>query len=85
MCFTVWRAIKQEGESFCPSEIPKFTMANSQRCKVRGRITLLLSLQDTHVSVCVHVLDDDQLCMPLLLGLDFMCAGQIILKPYTGR
>ncbi len=85
MSFTLWMGIKQEGESLSPSEIPKFTMANGQGCKARGRITLLLSLQDTHVSVCIHVLDDGQLCMPLLLGLDFMCTGQIILKPHTGR
>lgn len=85
MSFTLWRAIRQERESLSPSEIPKFMMGNGQACKARGKIPLFLSLHDTHVSVNVHVLDDDQLCMPLLLGFVFMCVGQIILKPHTGH
>lgn len=85
MSLALWKAVKQPGESLSPSEIPRFTLANGQGCKAMGKTTIILSLQDTHVTVAVHVLADDQLCLPLLLGLDFMCAGQIILKPHTGR
>lgn len=35
--------------------------------------------------VNIYVLDDIQLYMPLLLGLDFLCAGQVTLKPYLGK
>ncbi|XP_077053567.1 uncharacterized protein LOC143704722 [Siphateles boraxobius] len=82
---TLWNNIKKTGESLSASEIPKFIMANGQESKAIGRTTLLLSLHDAHVTVSIHVLSDDQLCMPLLLGLDFMCASQIVLKPHLRK
>lgn len=47
--------------------------------------TLLLSLHDAHVTLSIHVLSANQLCMPLLLGLDFMCTSQIVLKPHLRK
>lgn len=47
-----------------------------------GKATLLLSLHNFHGTLAVHVLADDHLCMPLLLGLDFMMMSQITLKPH---
>ena len=50
-----------------------------------GKTNLLLTLHDTHISIIVHILSDDQLYMPLLLGLDFMCASQIVLMPHLRK
>ncbi|TNN42792.1 hypothetical protein EYF80_047018 [Liparis tanakae] len=60
-------------------------MANGKASTAIGKTVLLLTLHDAPITVGIHVLGDDQLCMPLLLGLDFMCAGQIILKPHLRK
>lgn len=49
------------------------------------KINLLVHLHDIHLVVKVYVLDDTQLYMPLLLGLDFLCGGQVTLKSYLGK
>lgn len=82
MCGSLWRSIKKSGESLRDSEIPTFLMANRQESGALGRVDLLLTLHDVQVTVSVHVLSDDKLRMPLLLGLDFMCASQTILVPH---
>ncbi|XDV22120.1 hypothetical protein PO909_027079 [Leuciscus waleckii] len=85
MSKTLWNNIKKAGETLSASEIPRFIMANGQESKAIGTTTLLLSFHDAHITVSIHVLSDDQLCMPLLLGLDFMCASQIALKPHLRK
>jgi len=83
MSRTLWNSIRKAGENIGASGIPKCIMANGKASTAIGRIVLLLTLHDAPITVGIHVLGDDQLYMPLLLGLDFMCAGQIILKPHT--
>ena len=85
MSKSLWDSIRKEGECLSPSEIPRFILANGQGCRAIGKTALLLTLHDAHVNVSIHILGDDQLCMPLLLGLDFMCASQVILKPHLGK
>ena len=85
MSNTLWNNIKKAGESLSLSEIPRFNMANRQESRAMGKTALLLTLQDAHVTISTHVLSDDHLCMPLLLGLDFMCASQLVLKPHLRK
>uniref|UniRef100_A0A671TTG1 ribonuclease H n=1 Tax=Sparus aurata TaxID=8175 RepID=A0A671TTG1_SPAAU len=85
MSNTLWNNIRKAGESLSLSEIPRFIMANGQESRAIGKTSLLLTLQDAHVTISIHVLSDDQLCMPLLLGLDFMCASQLVLKPHLRK
>uniref|UniRef100_A0AAV2L7E8 Uncharacterized protein n=1 Tax=Knipowitschia caucasica TaxID=637954 RepID=A0AAV2L7E8_KNICA len=82
---SLWKAIKKDGEILASSEIPKFVMANGQENKALGKATLLFCLHDFHGMLGVHVLADDNLCMPLLLGLDFMSMCQVTLKPHCRR
>uniref|UniRef100_A0AAV2LKF0 Uncharacterized protein n=1 Tax=Knipowitschia caucasica TaxID=637954 RepID=A0AAV2LKF0_KNICA len=85
MSHSLWKAIKKDGEILASSEIPKFVMANGQENKALGKATLLFCLHDFHGMLGVHVLADDNLCMPLLLGLDFMSMCQVTLKPHCRR
>ncbi|KAK7895603.1 hypothetical protein WMY93_020928 [Mugilogobius chulae] len=85
MSLSLWKSVKKDGEVLAPSEIPKFVMANGQENKALGKATLLLNLHDFHGTLGVHVLADDNLCMPLLLGLDFMTMSQITLKPHLRK
>lgn len=62
-----------------------FILASGQASKAIWVTVLLLTLSEVHISVSIHVPDDDQLCIPLLLGLDFMNAGQIVLKPHCRK
>ncbi|XP_076143536.1 uncharacterized protein LOC143125720 [Alosa pseudoharengus] len=84
MCRTLWNNIKKTGEALC-EEHQKFVMANGQESKAVGKATLLLTLNDAHYTVNVYILEDNQLCMPLLLGLDFMRTSQLTLKPHLGK
>ena len=85
MSRTLWSSIRKAGENLGASEIPKFIMANGQESQAIGKTVLLLNFHETPITVSIHVLGEDQLCMPLLLGLDFMCASQIILKPHLRK
>jgi len=76
--------LTQEKPCIGASKIPKCVMANGKASTAIGR-TVLLTLHDAPITVGIHVLGDDQLFMPLLLGLDFMCAGQFILKPHLRK
>ena len=82
---TLWENLRRAGEHLNVSEVPRFVMANGHESKALGKINLLLTLHDTHISISVHILSDDQLYMPLLLGLDFMCASQIVLMPHLRK
>uniref|UniRef100_A0A8C5E1V1 ribonuclease H n=1 Tax=Gouania willdenowi TaxID=441366 RepID=A0A8C5E1V1_GOUWI len=85
MSHTLWKAVRKEGEILAPSEIPRFVMADGQENKPSGKATLLLTLNEFHGTLTVHVLADGHLCMPLLLGLDFMTMSQITLRPHLRR
>uniref|UniRef100_A0A3P9LKA8 ribonuclease H n=1 Tax=Oryzias latipes TaxID=8090 RepID=A0A3P9LKA8_ORYLA len=50
-----------------------------------GKTYLLLTLNKVHYHICVYILEETQLCMPLLLGLDFLCTSQLTLKLYLGK
>ena len=84
MSSTLWTNIKKAGEAL-GSECQRFVMANGQESKAVGKATLLLTLNNAHYTVNVYVLDDHQLCMPLLLGLDFMRTSQLTLRPHLGK
>ena len=84
MSSTLWTNIKKAGEAL-GSECQRFVMANGQESKAVGKATLLLTLNNTHYTINVYVLDDHQLCMPLLLGLDFMRTSQLTLRPHLGK
>ena len=81
----LWNNLRRAGETLSVSEVPRFVMANGQESTALGKTNLLLTLHDIHISISVHVLKDEQLYMPLLLGLDFMCASQIVLMPHLRK
>lgn len=72
----LWEKIKKEGETLTPGLEQRFVMANGQESTAMGKTTLLFKLHDLQISTVVYVLDDKYLYMPLLLGLDFLCASQ---------
>ena len=78
MSRTLWENIKKMDAMLSVSQIPKFIMAHESKAIVKT--ILLLSLHDACMTIRIHVLGDHQLCMLLLLGLDFMCASQNCLK-----
>ncbi|KAL2096828.1 hypothetical protein ACEWY4_006035 [Coilia grayii] len=85
MTKTLWENIRKGGETLYCTGNQKFLMANGQESKALGKVSLLLTLNNTHCTVDVFILEDSQLCLPLLLGLDFMCTSQLVLKPHQGQ
>lgn len=85
MSSRLWESIKKNGESLCSTGSQKFVMANGQESRAIGKVFLLLALNNVHYTLSVFVLEESQLCMPLLLGLDFLCTSQLTLKPHLGR
>ncbi len=42
---------------------------------------MLIHLHNIQIPSTVYVLEDEHLCISLILGLDFLCASLMILKP----
>lgn len=78
---SLWNSVKKEREVLCPSEIPRFVKANGQKNRAIGKATLLLALHNFRGTLAIHVLDNE-MCMPLMLGLNFMILSQMVLMPH---
>ncbi|XP_036066205.1 uncharacterized protein LOC118598098, partial [Oryzias melastigma] len=77
---TLWKQVSREEENFQPSEKQRFVMADGTVHQALGKKTVGLEWHGEQWPVTVHVMKDDHLVFPLVLGLDFLSKSRAVLN-----